>query len=855
MEADRGTGIGASARRGHAVRFALALVLAVLVTAVAGAGAEAATAEVLLGSQTVGGSLDNNSAGSAEAFGTTATSTGSVGSLTVYLDATSKATKVVAGLYTDNAGRPGTLLAQGSTSTPTAGAWNQIALPAVAVTAGTKYWISVLGPTGTGEIEFRDAPSGSRSENSSQTSLTSLPATWSPGHDWSDSPISAYASGAAAPVPVLSVSPAALSLNATVGSSNPVSGSLSVANEGSGSLSFGAATDAVWLSVAPAGGNAPQSLSVSASPAGLGVGTYTGHVTVTAPGVQGSPAVIPVTLTVHGSSSVPAFVQQAFAHKPGVASLAVTPASNVTAGDRLVVEVGVWSGGGATAASVTDSAGNHYVELLHFQASERTEMSVWSAPVTAGAGTRPTITVKPTSTADVGVAALEYAGLSTVGDATVVDQTAHATGTTAAAASVASGATAPTGGANELAVGFYVDSGFGDSLAGGSGYSLRTDVSPASEMEFLAEDRVVGAGAAPNATASTGANTAWLMATVVFKAEAAGPPSVPAAPTGVSATAGNGNAAVTWTAPSNGGSPITSYTVTPYVGATALAATTVTGSPPATGATIGGLTNGTAYTFTVTATNALGAGPPSAQSNAVTPTASLVGPVIDASTPAITAASNNVTTVASNPFSPPAASIVYVAVALDSPPSDANPYVASVTNSGSELSWHLKGKENHVGTGVGGFVEVWWAYNPTAQANIAVTANLAQPTKNVTPPIGALQVIVLRNAAGDQSTAAWMPTWDVNSGSAPSATVTTTAPNSLVFAVANNWDTSESPTLPADQTTTLGGQLAEVLNPIDRDTYWVQAEQAPTAVAGPVTMSDSAPSVRYHMIAWEVLAQ
>ena len=40
-------------------------------------------------------------------------------------------------------------------------------------------------------------------------------------------------------------------------------------------------------------------------------------------------------------------------------------------------------------------------------------------------------------------------------------------------------------------------------------------------------------------------------------------PSVPGAPTGVTATAGNGSASVSWTAPSNtGGSALTKYTVT-----------------------------------------------------------------------------------------------------------------------------------------------------------------------------------------------------------------------------------------------------------------------------------------------------
>jgi FtsP/CotA-like multicopper oxidase with cupredoxin domain len=92
------------------------------------------------------------------------------------------------------------------------------------------------------------------------------------------------------------------------------------------------------------------------------------------------------------------------------------------------------------------------------------------------------------------------------------------------------------------------------------------------------------------------------------------PATVPGAPTIGTAVAGNARATVSFTAPaSNGGSPITLYTVTSSPGGK-----TATGaSSPI---TVTGLTNGTAYTFTVKATNAVGTGPASGPSNSVTPT-------------------------------------------------------------------------------------------------------------------------------------------------------------------------------------------------------------------------------------------
>jgi titin len=94
--------------------------------------------------------------------------------------------------------------------------------------------------------------------------------------------------------------------------------------------------------------------------------------------------------------------------------------------------------------------------------------------------------------------------------------------------------------------------------------------------------------------------------------------TVPDAPTIGTATAGNGQAIVSWTAPVyDGGSPLNGYIVTPYVDSTALAPRQFFST--ATIQTIKNLTNGTTYTFTVAATNAIGTGPESQHSNPVTP--------------------------------------------------------------------------------------------------------------------------------------------------------------------------------------------------------------------------------------------
>lgn len=109
------------------------------------------------------------------------------------------------------------------------------------------------------------------------------------------------------------------------------------------------------------------------------------------------------------------------------------------------------------------------------------------------------------------------------------------------------------------------------------------------------------------------------------------PATKPGAPTGVKAALNgtvSGSLKVSWTAPANGGSPITGYTVTSNTGKTWQSAGTGTTF------TVTGLTVGTSYTFTVKATNAIGtSGASAASASAVAPGAPGAVTALKGSTP------------------------------------------------------------------------------------------------------------------------------------------------------------------------------------------------------------------------------
>jgi hypothetical protein len=124
---------------------------------------------------------------------------------------------------------------------------------------------------------------------------------------------------------------------------------------------------------------------------------------------------------------------------------------------------------------------------------------------------------------------------------------------------------------------------------------------------------VAGAAYRVSVTAS---NAAWPGTPAVAPPVTPWAPAVPGAPAIRGTSAQDGAVLVQWWAAADNRSAVTGYTVQVYRGAALVRTLTAPGS--ATSLLVGGLPNGTAHTFTVTARNAVGAGP-TARSAAVAP--------------------------------------------------------------------------------------------------------------------------------------------------------------------------------------------------------------------------------------------
>jgi uncharacterized protein (TIGR03437 family) len=129
-----------------------------------------------------------------------------------------------------------------------------------------------------------------------------------------NSPQSVTVSLTVTSLPTISATPAGLTFS-YAGGTAPAAQNVQVTSSG-GALTFTAAATTSgnsgnWLSVTPAGGTTPGTLSVAVNPGSLAGGTYSGTVTVTSTAAGNSPLSVPVTLTVASSTVLPTAVTNA----------------------------------------------------------------------------------------------------------------------------------------------------------------------------------------------------------------------------------------------------------------------------------------------------------------------------------------------------------------------------------------------------------------------------------------------------------------------------------------------------------------------------------------------------------------
>lgn len=338
-------------------------------------------------------------------------------------------------------------------------------------------------------------------------------------------------------------------------------------------------------------------------------------------------------------------------------------ASKSTTGASTVVFDGLANGTSYSfAVLATNAVGDGLLSDYSASLTPSTVPAAPAAPVATAAVRSATLTWTPPN--DGGSAITGYAITQSVGGGADTNASSTITGTSATITGLGDGATvtfkiaaknARGSGATSAAsnavtttslpakvTGVTTTRGDGSILVG---WALPASASPITK--FVIDWTLTGAGGSVvvNSATSTSANVApltngfgYAFTVTAYTAAGAGPASdatapiipsgLPGKPTAVAATRGDQSIDVIWTAPANtGGTALSSFTLTatPVGGGTPVSANV---AAPASFGRVTGLTNGTAYTVAVIASNIAGAGPVSAASNSVRPAGVPTAPAI-----------------------------------------------------------------------------------------------------------------------------------------------------------------------------------------------------------------------------------
>ena len=298
-------------------------------------------------------------------------------------------------------------------------------------------------------------------------------------------------------------------------------------------------------------------------------------------------------------------------------------------------------------------------------------------------------------------------------------------------------------------------------------------------------------------------------------------PTVPGQPTITQATPFNAAVSVAWNPPaSDGGSPITGYTISAFTGGVLVSTTPALSNQ----GTVINLTNGVAYTFTVHASNIVGNGPESVPSAPVTPgtapnvtiTMSDPGPIVAGNSAVYQVKLTNV------------GSATATAVTLSDTPGTAAT-VSSVTTSQGTCNIVSNTVNCNVGAiAAGGIVIINVTTKPSAQTTNTATVqftngiNTASVTTTVIPlnQTTDVQLVGAAQNGGPAVTASDTFTWQIKNAQTVAASgviFTSQLPSTMVFQGASSGCTStQDPTRGITTVTcnlgTVSGGQAEVVN-------------------------------------------
>ncbi|MBN8732111.1 MAG: hypothetical protein J0L64_16340 [Acidobacteria bacterium] len=128
--------------------------------------------------------------------------------------------------------------------------------------------------------------------------------------------------------PALSVSPSTMVFDASAGGA-PQTKTATISSSPTTGYVASVALGGTWLSITPASGNTPQTMTVAVDPSSLGPGTYRGSIVFSSPGSNSGGQLLGVTLNVTGSVSLTA--------SPTTLQFNATPATPTPAAQAISV--------------------------------------------------------------------------------------------------------------------------------------------------------------------------------------------------------------------------------------------------------------------------------------------------------------------------------------------------------------------------------------------------------------------------------------------------------------------------------------------------------------------------------------